>query len=186
MTLATFITMTRIILTPFIVYFILSNQWPKALFFFACASITDFLDGFIARYYNQITLLGSIIDPVADKLLLLFSFYALHENPYTTQCIPAWFLTILILKETVQIVGALYIITQLPQAPSITAHIIGKTATCSQIILILLIIADRTEMYHAPIADYAYFLYIACTISIIALLQYTFAIIQTHRIKGLI
>jgi CDP-diacylglycerol--glycerol-3-phosphate 3-phosphatidyltransferase len=75
MNLANKLTIFRIVLVPFFVAALMINQIPYnliiALGIFAAASITDWLDGFIARKYNQITDLGKFLDPIADKILVM-------------------------------------------------------------------------------------------------------------------
>lgn len=69
-TIPNILTMSRLAVTPAIGYYIMNHQtWP-AMIMFAYASITDFLDGFIARRYNLKSILGTILDPIADKLLM--------------------------------------------------------------------------------------------------------------------
>ena len=68
-TLPNFLTLLRILLLPFIVVLIIGGYYRVALFLFLLSAFTDFLDGFIARRYGQITSLGILLDPIADKLL---------------------------------------------------------------------------------------------------------------------
>ena len=73
MTTANKITLARIAMIPFFVVFALMEgfQWQAAaLVLFCIASATDFLDGYIARKYNQVTDFGKFVDPLADKLLV--------------------------------------------------------------------------------------------------------------------
>lgn len=77
MNLANKITISRIILTPVFITAIVYSRMDIALVFFTLAIISDGLDGFIARTYNQKTVLGTILDPVADKILLISAFICL-------------------------------------------------------------------------------------------------------------
>lgn len=70
MTLASKITIGRILLIPFFMWAALMGQTVVALFIFILASATDWLDGYIARKYNQISDFGKFLDPLADKLLV--------------------------------------------------------------------------------------------------------------------
>ena len=61
------LTMARFVLIPFIIYFILTNNYILAFLFLTISGITDILDGYIARKYNLISNFGKLIDPLADK-----------------------------------------------------------------------------------------------------------------------
>ena len=75
--LPTKLSLTRIIAGPIIFYFIVFNNFLFALVLFLLGSITDFLDGFIARKLSQESDLGAIIDPIADKILVTFTLVGL-------------------------------------------------------------------------------------------------------------
>ncbi|CAG8549726.1 8505_t:CDS:2 [Cetraspora pellucida] len=64
------LTLSRLIVSPFVGYFILNEQYEIALGAFVYAGITDLLDGIIARHYNLKTMVGTVIDPLADKTLI--------------------------------------------------------------------------------------------------------------------
>lgn len=69
-TIPNILTMSRIVATPLIGYYICTGQSTLAMSLFTYACITDFLDGFIARAFNMKSILGTILDPIADKLLM--------------------------------------------------------------------------------------------------------------------
>jgi len=75
--LANKITILRILLIPFFIAFILYSKWMIAFAVFFIAAITDWVDGYIARVMKQKTELGRILDPVADKLLIISAFICL-------------------------------------------------------------------------------------------------------------
>lgn len=64
------VTIVRFLLTPFTLYFLWIEDWPVALVFFLVAALTDAIDGSLARVRKQITLWGTIADPIADKFLI--------------------------------------------------------------------------------------------------------------------
>jgi len=86
-TLPNLLTLLRIFLLPFIVVLIVEGQRLAALFLFIVSSITDFLDGYIARKRKSITSLGMLLDPIADKLLtsstLISLAYVKLCDPYS-------------------------------------------------------------------------------------------------------
>ena len=79
--IVTFLTASRIILAPIIfilIVFFQSFGW--ALLLFLITSITDYLDGFLARKYNTESLLGEVLDPIADKVTIIFLLFALSVH----------------------------------------------------------------------------------------------------------
>ncbi|EKD41401.1 MAG: hypothetical protein ACD_73C00731G0002 [uncultured bacterium] len=81
-TIPTYITLIRFVLIPFFVNLFLNGSYKLALILFVLAGITDFLDGYLARTLNQRSSLGSMLDPLADKFLMLFSFILLSSRGY--------------------------------------------------------------------------------------------------------
>ena len=100
---------------------------------FILASLTDFLDGYLARKHHWITDFGKFIDPLADKLLVLSAFIMLTEMKQ----LPAWF-TILILARELSVDGLRLIAMTKNQV--IAAGKLGKIKTASQMILIVLML----------------------------------------------
>lgn len=99
------LTVARFFLIPFIIYFILKEQYILAFVFLIISGLTDVLDGFIARKFNFITNFGKLIDPLADKttqiaVLLTLSF---------KDIIPFWIIVVVIIKEAAMIAGASFL-----------------------------------------------------------------------------
>jgi cardiolipin synthase (CMP-forming) len=143
------LTILRILLTPLFLIVLLNHNYPLALLIFALAGISDALDGFIARYFNQRTLLGAYLDPVADKLLLVSAFVALA----VLGVIPNW-VTILVITRDVVIFLGIAIFTMTDKTYKISPSIVSKCTTTAQILLIILALFDpaRTILpfLHAP------------------------------------
>ncbi len=129
MTTANKITMVRILMIPFFIYFALQNDKTSliiALVLFCLASVTDFLDGYIARKYNQITDFGKFVDPLADKLLVTAALLIFIEKGI----FPAWMVFIVLARE--------FIITSLRNVAAAKGRVLaaswtGKVKTCVQI-----------------------------------------------------
>ncbi|MEC4817822.1 MAG: CDP-diacylglycerol--glycerol-3-phosphate 3-phosphatidyltransferase [Scytonema sp. PMC 1069.18] len=143
MTLPNWITFSRLLGIPFLLYG-LYNQTPKArwicLGIFLVASLTDWLDGYLARKLNQITDLGKFLDPLVDKLLVLAPLLALIELGQ----VPAWGVFLVLARE-------LAIAGWRVNQPKITgANIWGKLKTVSQIIAIALLIAPLPQVWKLP------------------------------------
>lgn len=129
MTTANKITMVRILMIPFFIYFALQNDKTSfivALVLFCAASFTDFLDGYVARKYNQVTDFGKFVDPLADKLLVTAALLIFIEKGI----FPAWMVFIILARE--------FIITSLRNVAAAKGKVLaaswtGKVKTCVQI-----------------------------------------------------
>ena len=78
--LINFITILRIILAPIILFFLIFEDYLICLFLFFLAGLSDYLDGFMARKFNAVSELGEILDPIADKILIIFILFGLSVN----------------------------------------------------------------------------------------------------------
>lgn len=108
-TISTMLTLMRFALIPFIVGSMILHHWYAAFVLFLVALITDILDGWTARWLNERTFLGAALDPLADKLLIIavFATLAFYQSPLFS--IPRWFVALVLIKELVQIAGAIII-----------------------------------------------------------------------------
>ncbi|MGZ6290942.1 MAG: CDP-alcohol phosphatidyltransferase family protein, partial [Syntrophales bacterium] len=89
------LTLARILLVPITVIFLMQGAFAKALILLIVSGITDALDGFFARILNQQTVLGSYLDPIADKALFASCFVTLSIKGI----IPGWFTVIVISRD---------------------------------------------------------------------------------------
>ncbi|MDO4174020.1 MAG: CDP-diacylglycerol--glycerol-3-phosphate 3-phosphatidyltransferase [Eubacteriales bacterium] len=135
MTLANKITLARIALIPIFILFasIGGGAWDVlALILFCLCSFTDFLDGYVARKYNQVTDFGKFVDPLADKLLICAAMCVFVDRGYMV----GWMVFIILARE--------FIITSLRTIAMgknrvMAATWTGKVKTCTQIAGIILI-----------------------------------------------
>ena len=133
------LTMFRVILIPFFVLFMLVDittvdKWI-ALAIFIVASLTDLLDGKIARKYNLVTNFGKFMDPLADKLLVCSALICLVELAK----LPAWMVIVIIAREF--IISGFRLIAS-DNGVVIAASYWGKFKTTFQMVMICLLIAD--------------------------------------------
>ncbi len=137
MNLANKLTLIRIFLVPVFLLFIATKDIPygsfMATFIFILASITDKLDGYVARSRNQITNFGKFMDPLADKLLVTTALISLVE----LHVVPAWAVVVIIAREFA--VSGLRSIAA-AQGRVIAASWWGKIKTVIQIIAIILLL----------------------------------------------
>lgn len=130
-TISTLITLTRVVLIPFIIIAILSCQWKTALIIFITASATDMIDGGLARYLNERTFVGACLDPIADKLLVLSCFFTFAFVQSTLFTIPHWFFWLVFIKEVV-LVGGFLIIYSIRGHTDVQPCLLGKISTVVQ------------------------------------------------------
>lgn len=129
------ITLFRIVLVLPVIYLLLQREFSYALVLFFVAGLSDGLDGYLAKRNNWTTRLGSILDPLADKLLLVFSYLALGWLGE----IPMWLVIAVMARDVVIVVGAIAyheLIGQYDMMPSW----ISKTNTFFQIVLVLTVV----------------------------------------------
>lgn len=132
------LTTARVIMIPFFLVFLMTNFFEGsnyvALAIFIIASLTDMLDGKIARKYNLVTNFGKFMDPLADKLLVCSAMIAFIE----LGLIPAWIVIIIIAREFI-ISGFRLIAAE--KNVVIAAGMSGKIKTTVQMIMCCLLIA---------------------------------------------
>lgn len=161
------LTLFRVVLIPFFIIFLMMpdngiNKWI-ALGIFVLASLTDLLDGKIARKYNLITDFGKFMDPLADKLLVCSALICLIE----LSRIPAWMVVIIIAREFT-ISGFRLIASD--KGVVIAASYWGKFKTTFQMIAVCLMIAniENQIMQYITMAV----LWIAVVLTIVSLIDY--------------
>jgi CDP-diacylglycerol---glycerol-3-phosphate 3-phosphatidyltransferase len=143
MNFANQLTLLRIVLIPlFIVVFYLPSEWRYLLstVVFSIAAITDWLDGWIARTYNQITPFGAFLDPVADKLMVVAALVLLVEA-YNSP----WFAVpvVIIIGREITISALREWMAELGKRTSVAVSAIGKIKTAMQMIAIIVLLYDN-------------------------------------------
>src|SRR4030042_2579625 len=159
------LTLSRILLVPIFILTVYHHPIFGALIF-GIASITDFLDGYLARHFGEITKLGIILDPIADKFLVVSALIVLVDM----ERLPAWIAIVIIVREF--LVTGLRAVA-LSKNVIIPAEIGGKIKTFAQIIAILCLILMGSivdiDLYDIGIV----LIWIALALSVISGIQYT-------------
>jgi cardiolipin synthase (CMP-forming) len=152
MTTANKITIFRALLIPFfiieLIYYTQSGNEVNrllAVLTFSIAAILDGVDGYIARRYNQKSELGAILDPLADKLLLMSGIITLSFNhgPYLAQ-IPLWFTGTIIGRDLLVLIGIVVVRFTVGKV-TVRPRIIGKIATVLQMAVVIWILMKWNE-----------------------------------------
>ena len=169
------LTLFRIILIPFFLFFLLTDYCGNAgkfiaLGIFAVASLTDMLDGKIARKYNLITNFGKFMDPIADKLLVSSAFIAFVQM----NLLPAWIVIIFIAREF--IISGFRLVAS-DNGVVIAASYWGKFKTTFQMIMIILLILDLNYPFSGVVNMVV--TYIALILTVVSLIDY---IVKNYKI----
>jgi len=130
------ITILRILLVPVLVYFLLHGEYRAAILVLVVAGISDALDGFIARRFDIRTYLGSVLDPLADKILIIATVLTLALQGL----LPSWLTIVIVIRDLIIVIGAIaYYLRagRIEMAPIITS----KLNTFILVFLILLVMA---------------------------------------------
>jgi len=143
LTLANAFTAARIALIPFFALAWYHGDGERALWLFAAAVATDAIDGFLARYLNQKSRLGALLDPIADKMLVLAALIV----GVWIRAMPIWFLAVIVARDAVLALGAILFSTRWKGRHGAEAWRptrIGKYAMALQSLAIVLVLIDST------------------------------------------
>ena len=162
------LTLFRVILIPFFVFFLLAPYFEGygnyiAVAIFIVASLTDMLDGKIARKYNLVTNFGKFMDPLADKLLVCSAMICL----ISTGQLAAWIVIIIIAREF--IISGFRLIAS-DNGIVIAASYWGKFKTTFQMLMVIVLILNIPNQFFTVLGTIL--IYIALALTIISLIDY--------------
>ena len=142
------ISLGRIALVPMVFGALLDARYTLALLLFVAAGGSDGLDGFLARSFGWHTELGALLDPIADKLLLIATFAALASSGL----VPLWFAALVIARDLVILCGAIayhFIVGGLEGRPTL----ISKLNTLLLLLLVLMVLARASGVLPWAVFD---------------------------------
>lgn len=153
LTVPNLISFLRICSIPYLAWLITKNHMILALIVLAISAFSDCIDGYIARRWNQVSKLGQILDPIADRLLIIFSTVALA----IAAIIPWWALVLVVLRDV--IMAALVVLLAQHDYGPLPVNFVGKAGTALimlAIVSLMIVYAVSTEamfvLYAAAIA----------------------------------
>lgn len=167
------LSLTRIFLTPLLVVILLTRVEGKEIYgvlIFVIAALTDYFDGYFARRRNQVTAIGKLLDPIADKLLVTSAFISLVE----LKLAPAWMVVIIVGREFA-ISGIRSIAAS--QGYLMPANWLGKSKTVIQVFTIVVLIVADTYLEPWMLLG-RFLLWITVTISMISATSYLFTFLR--------
>ena len=176
MNLPNALTLSRIFLTPLLVVILLTRMDGKEIYgaiIFVFAALTDYFDGYFARKRNQVTAIGKLLDPIADKLLVTSAFISLVELGLA----PAWMIVI--------IVGREFAVSGIRSIAASLGHIMpanwfGKSKMVVQIFTILVLIIADTYKEHWILFG-RILLWVTMALSLISALSYLRTFMKLRR-----
>jgi len=153
MSLANLITFARLLSAPVVVWLILAGNFDATFWVFLAAGLSDAVDGFVAKHLDQRSRLGALLDPVADKTLIVSLFVTLG----IAGSLPNW-LVILVVFRDLLIVGGFLLAAALGQAIAWRPLIVSKLNTALQLVLIVALLAQLAFGYadHGALATLTY------------------------------
>ncbi|MEP6940412.1 MAG: CDP-alcohol phosphatidyltransferase family protein [Rudaea sp.] len=163
------ITLTRFVLVVPLVVFVARHDFDAALIVVAVAGASDALDGLLAKRYGWQSWLGGVIDPLADKLLLLSCFISLN----LADVLPSWMMWLAIARDLVIVFGATtyhFLVGKVVPQPST----LSKATTCLQIAFVIALLVNHSSWFALPVALIDALLWIAAAATACSGLQYVY------------
>lgn len=136
--LPNFITIGRLVLTPAAIDMIVTRNWPAAFAVFALAGASDALDGWLAKTFDLRSELGALLDPAADKALIV----SIYATLALVGVLPAW-LALLVVSRDVMIIGAVAVSWLLQRRVDLSPLPVSKATTATQLLLAALVLANK-------------------------------------------
>jgi cardiolipin synthase (CMP-forming) len=139
------ITLTRILLVPIIVWAIASGEMEIAFAIFIIAGVSDAVDGFLAKRFNMTSELGALLDPLADKALLVSIYVSLG----IWGAVPRW-IVILVVSRDIMIVGAVMLSWLVGAPVKVKPLLVSKLNTVAQIVFACVVLGTVGFGYALP------------------------------------
>ena len=165
MTVPNLITTIRIILAPIFVIYLIDGRFLSALIVFVICGISDGLDGMVARLFNQKSKLGTFLDPLADKIILISAFVALSIKG----SLPSW-LTVTVIARDIMILLGVFVIYLNRFEFTIKPSILSKVTTCLQFVSVIAVLS--TGLLNLSSTFYLVIFYATTLFTIISGLHY--------------
>lgn len=153
------ITIARIALVPVLILLLKDQNYVAGLIVFVIAGASDALDGYLAKRLNVQSRLGAILDPVADKLLLVSAYVMLTLLGY----IPFWLVLVVVFRDLL-IVGGYMLYTSHAGPVKMRPSILSKLNTLMQITLVAVILTQQAAGLTWPLAETLVYVVLATTV----------------------
>ena len=148
MSVPNFISLARLIAVPFIVYLILQASYGWAFWGFVLAGLSDALDGYIAKHMDQESSLGSYLDPIADKALLVGVYVTLGHQGLIDDLV-----VVLVVFRDLMIVGGVFLLFIFRNITKVEPILVSKFNTGAQLVLVTVVLAEAGNEFFIPVLD---------------------------------
>lgn len=175
MNLPNVLTGLRMVLIPLFVWAYYQVDPVLALIIYLLAAATDWLDGFLARRWHQVTSFGKLADPLADKLMLLTMLFCMGQSGR----VPWWVLGVMLGKELLMVIGSVFLLKR--HNVVVMANWLGKTATVTFILSVVAVFPwhEIEALYQAGLI----LMYLATGLSLASMVVYALSYIGSNRVK---
>lgn len=143
-TLPNIITIARVLLIPVVAFLLLDHDYKLAFTVFIVAAVGDWVDGFLARRLNQMSQLGAVLDPVADKMTMMIVAILMAAQGM----LPIWLAVVIVLRDAVIVAGAIayrFVVGHIEMAPTR----LSKANTFLEFGVLALVMAQAGEIVNA-------------------------------------
>ena len=161
------ITLCRLLLIPVFLVLLSKDRFRLALYVFAVAALTDALDGAVARWFDIRTELGAILDPFADKLLLVSALVLLTVE----RVFPAWLLIVVVMRDVIVLLGYLVFSFASAERFPVEPSYLGKLTTFMQIACV---VGALTHHFGLPREYWQVLLYATAGITTVSGIHYAY------------
>ncbi len=144
LTLPNLITIARVLLIPVVAFLLLDHDYKLAFAVFMAAAAGDWLDGFLARRLNQMSQLGAVLDPVADKMTMMIVAILLAAQGM----LPIWLAVVIVMRDAIIVAGAIayrFVVGHIEMAPTR----LSKANTFLEFGVLALVMAQSAELFGA-------------------------------------
>lgn len=142
------ISLLRLLSVPFIIWFIFIGHFVASFILFVLAGLSDGLDGFLAKKLNAVSRLGSFLDPLADKAMLV----SVYASLAWIGKLPIWLVFVVIFRDLMLVAGTIWLYYK-KKLKDIRPIFISKINTCAQILLVTFVLCSLAFHFRIVIAE---------------------------------
>ncbi|MFV1997245.1 MAG: CDP-diacylglycerol--glycerol-3-phosphate 3-phosphatidyltransferase [Acidiferrobacterales bacterium] len=173
------ITVARLAIIPLLILLLQEHSYPAALVVFVLAGLSDGLDGFIARRFHLESHLGGVLDPLADKLLMLSTYVTLTLLGH----IDLWLLLVVVSRDFL-LIGGYLVVTSQSGAVKMEASLFSKANTVMQIVLVIAILLEQAKLFSVPLLT-EFLIYTVLITTVTSGAHYYWVFVINKRVESL-